>query len=156
MEVGVFRRMLKRAKRWHLLGADLRPLKEPRSIGRALTQEEKHKLLRIAGQNPAWQHAEAAMSLALCTTMRACEIKHLQWRDIDFLNRTINVRTSKTEAGQRLIPMNDIALEIVLRLRDRAKGFNGTDPQHFVFPDVRTIILTLHELKIVLELRGEA
>ena len=74
------------------------------------------------------------MSLALCTTMRGCEIKRLQWRDIDFLNRAILVRTSKTEAGERLIPMNDETLEIVMRLRERAKGFNGTEAQHCVFP----------------------
>jgi integrase len=134
MEVGVIRRMLKRARRWHQLGADIRPLKEPRSIGRALTYEEKLRLLRAAGLNDEWQRAQAAMSLALCTTMRGCEIKRLQWRDIDFLNRAILVRTSKTEAGERLIPMNDETLEIVMRLRERAKGFNGTEAQHYVFP----------------------
>jgi len=75
MEVGVIRRMLKRAKRWHLIGTDIRPLKEPRSIGRALTYDEKLRLLRTAGQNEEWQRAEAAMSLALCPTMRGCEIK---------------------------------------------------------------------------------
>jgi integrase len=134
MEVGVVRRMLKRARRWHQLGADIRPLKEPRSIGRALTYEEKLKLLRAAGQNEEWQRAQAAMSLALCTTMRGCEIKRLQWRDIDFLNRAILVRTSKTDAGERLIPMNDETLEIVMRMRERSKGFSGTEPQHYVFP----------------------
>jgi integrase len=95
MEVGVIRRMLKRARRWHQFGADIRPLKEPRSIGRALTYEEKLRLLRAAGQNEEWQRAEAAMSLALCTTMRGCEIKRLQWRDIDFLNRAILVRNEQ-------------------------------------------------------------
>jgi integrase len=134
MEVGVIRRMLKRAKRWNQLGAEIRPLKEPRSIGRALTYEEKLRLLRAAGQNEEWQRAQAAMSLALCTTMRGCEIKRLQWRDIDFLNRAILVRASKTDAGERLIPMNDETMEIVMRLRDRAKGFSGTEPQHYVFP----------------------
>ncbi len=134
MEVGVIRRMLKRARRWHQLGADIRPLKEPRSIGRALTYEEKLRLVRAAGQNEEWQRAQAAMSLALCTTMRGCEIKRLQWRDIDFLNRAILVRTSKTDAGERLIPMNDETLEIVMRLRERAKGFKGTEAQHYVFP----------------------
>ncbi len=134
MEVGVVRRMLKRARRWHQLGADIRPLKEPSSIGRALTYEEKLRLLRAAGQNEEWQRAQAAMSLALCTTMRGCEIKQLQWRDMDLLNRAILVRTSKTDAGERLIPMNDETLEIVMRLRERAKGFNGTEPQHYVFP----------------------
>ncbi len=134
MEIGVIRRILKRAKRWHLVGADLRPLKEPKIYWTCSCHDEKLKLLRVAGQNPEWQHAEAAMSIALCTTMRGCEIKRLQWRDIDLLNRTITVRTSKTEAGQRLIPMNDTALEIVLRLRERAKAFGGTELQHFVFP----------------------
>jgi integrase len=99
MEVGVIRRMLKRAKRWHLIGAEIRPLKEPRSIGRALAYDEKLRLLRIAGQNEEWQRAGAAISLALCTAMRGCEIKRLQWRDIDFLSRTVLVRTSKTEAS---------------------------------------------------------
>ncbi len=138
MEVGVIRRMLKRARRWHQViaqhGANIRPLKEPRSIGRALTYEEKLRLLRAAGQNEEWQRAQAAMSLALCTAMRGCEIKRLQWRDIDFLNRQILVRTSKTDAGERVIPMNDETLEIVMRLRERAKGFNGTEAQHYVFP----------------------
>jgi len=134
MEVGVIRRMLKRAKRWHLIGADIRPLKEPRSIGRALTYEEKLRLLRTAGQNEEWQRVQSAMSLALCTTMRGCEIKRLQWRDMDFLNRMILVRTSKTEAGERLIPMNHEAYELVARLRERAKNFNGTESQHYVFP----------------------
>jgi hypothetical protein len=74
MEIGVIRRILKRAKRWHLLSADIHPLKEPRSVGRALTYEEKVKLLHVAGQNEEWQRAEAAMSIALNTTIRGCEI----------------------------------------------------------------------------------
>jgi integrase len=134
MEVGVIRRILKRAKRWHLLGADIRPLREPRSIGRALTYDEKQRLLRTAGQNEEWQRVQAAMSLALCTAMRGCEIKRLQWRDVDFLNRAISVRTSKTEAGQRLIPMNQEAYEIVRSLRNRAKAFGEIEPEHCVFP----------------------
>src|SRR5207249_5061073 len=41
MEVGCLRRILKRAKRWHQIAEDVKPLREPRSIGRALTHEEK-------------------------------------------------------------------------------------------------------------------
>jgi integrase len=134
MEVGVIRRILKRAKRWHLLSADIRPLKEPRSVGRALTYEEKVKLLHIAGQNEEWQRAEAAMSIALGTTMRGCEIKRLQWRDIDFLRQSVVVQTSKTEAGERLIPMNSEIEQIFVRLRERSKTFGGIEPNHYVFP----------------------
>lgn len=32
MEMGVIRRILKRAKRWHLVAADLKPLKEHRTV----------------------------------------------------------------------------------------------------------------------------
>jgi len=134
MEVGVIRRILKRAKRWHVVGADIHPLKEPKSIGRALSLDEKLRLLKTAGRNEEWRRAEAAMSLALCTTMRGCEVKRLQWRDIDFLNRSVLVRTSKTDAGQRAIPMNDEAYEIFKQLRECAKMFRGTEHQHFVFP----------------------
>ncbi len=35
MEMGAIRRILKRAKRWHLVGADVKPLRERREIGRA-------------------------------------------------------------------------------------------------------------------------
>ena len=52
MEVGVIRRMLKRAKRWSAISEDIRPLREPRSIGRAMTHDEKLRLLRTAGSNP--------------------------------------------------------------------------------------------------------
>jgi integrase len=134
MEVGVIRRMLKRAKRWQFICADIRPLKEPRSIGRALSYEEKLRLLSAAGRNDEWQRTEAAMSLALCTTMRGCEIKRLQWRDIDFLHRAILVRKSKTDAGERLIPMNDETFDLIMRIRERAKMFEGTSAEHFVFP----------------------
>ena len=47
--MGVIRRILKRAKRWHVIASDLKPLRERRRIGRALSLEEKTKLLNVAG-----------------------------------------------------------------------------------------------------------
>src|SRR5207237_687783 len=47
MEMGVIRRILKRARRWHLIAADLKPLKERRTVGRALALDEKIRLLRV-------------------------------------------------------------------------------------------------------------
>ena len=38
--------------------------------------------------------------------MRGCEIKQLRWRDIDFMDRSLVIRRSKTQAGERLIPLN--------------------------------------------------
>src|SRR6202007_2310327 len=52
MEMGAIRRILKRAKRWHIVAEDIRPLKEGRGIGRALAHEEKIRLLRMAKTRP--------------------------------------------------------------------------------------------------------
>jgi integrase len=110
----------------------------PRSFLRAIylrsILEDKLRLLSTAGSNPDWENARLAMTLALCTTMRGVEIKHLRWRDVDFLRQSLTIRRSKTEAGLRSIPMNEDAYSAVLELRERAKGFNGTAPEHFLFP----------------------
>jgi len=36
MEMGSIRRILKRAKRWHIVAEDIHPLKERRDVGRAM------------------------------------------------------------------------------------------------------------------------
>ena len=118
MEMGALRRILKRAKRWHLVGEDLRPLKERRQVGRALSEEEKAMLLEIAATNPDWQVARCAAILVLKTTMRGCELKNLLWRDVNLLDRTVTIRRSKTEAGERVIPLNSEAIDTILELLD--------------------------------------
>lgn len=126
--------MLKKAKRWSLIAEDVRPLKEPRSIGQALSYEQKVRLLHAADSNPEWQNARLAMTIALCTTMRGVEIKNLHWADVDLVRRSFTVRRSKTEAGLRSIPMNDDAYAAILELRERAQAFQGTESNHFLFP----------------------
>jgi len=134
MEMGVIRRLLKKAKRWHLVGAEIKPLRQPRSIGRALAYSEKVKLLATARKRPEWQNARLAAILAFNTTMRGCEVKNLRWRDVDLLTRVISVRKSKTEAGERTIPINDAGFAALRELRERARGINGTEPEHYLFP----------------------
>ncbi len=41
MEIGCLRRVLKRVGLWHLIGDNIKPLREPQSIGRALTFDER-------------------------------------------------------------------------------------------------------------------
>jgi integrase len=89
MEVGSLRRIMKRAKLWNMVGADIKPLKEPETIGRALTFEEQTKLFRIAAQKPEWETACWAATLAVSTTARGCELRALQWRNVDFINKTL-------------------------------------------------------------------
>lgn len=122
MEIGILRRILKRAKRWHFVVDEIPHLPERCDIGRALSFEEKARLLRIAATKPEWETARLAAILALNTTMRGCELKGLRWCRVDFMERTITVRrtTTKTDAGERLIPLNPDAWAGILELRQRA------------------------------------
>jgi integrase len=134
MEIGIIRRILKRAKRWFLFEGEIRPLKENSQVGRALKPEEKAELLRMASTRPEWQVAKCAAIIALNTTMRGGELKELRWLDVNLINRLITVRKSKTDAGLRVIPINENALAAFLELQQRAQEFNGIEPEHYIFP----------------------
>jgi integrase len=136
MELGIVRRILKRAKRWHFFQGDVPRLPERRDIGRALQPDEKLRLLKIAQSKPEWETAFLATVLALNTTMRGCEIKQLRWRDIDFIEHSLVIRHGKTRAGERMIPLNVSAYGAIMRLRERARLFFGNDLQThwYVFP----------------------
>jgi integrase len=134
MEMGAIRRILKRAKRWHVVAEAIRPLRERREVGRALAQEEKARLLRVAQTRPEWQVARCAAILALNTTMRGCELKGLRWGDVNLLDRMLAVRKSKTEAGERVIPLNSDAMAAILELYKRAQAVNANELNHYIFP----------------------
>jgi integrase len=86
MEVAFIRRLLKRAKRLRVIADDLKPLPERRDIGRGLAIVEKLRLIQAAKTKPEWGNARLALTLALNTTMRGCEIKGLQWRDVNLID----------------------------------------------------------------------
>ncbi len=134
LELGVLRSVLKRAKLWHLFMDEIKPLPVHSQIGRAMTFDEKLRLAKTAAMRPEWQNARLAMVLALNTTMRGCEIKALRWYDVDFLAGTATIRKSKTQAGQRVIPLNEDALSAMRELYSRASAIHGTLPDHYVFP----------------------
>jgi integrase len=110
--------------------------KERRRVGRALTHEEKVRLLKIAESKPEWQNARLAQILALNTTMRGCEIKGQRWQDINLVNRALTVRraTTKTDAGERIIPLNGNAVGAIVELYRRAQMFDGIEGDHYIFP----------------------
>jgi integrase len=76
------------------------------------------------------------MTLSLNTTMRGCELKGLRWRDVDLMEHqlTVSRRTTKTDAGERIIPLNAGAWTAIRELWERAKALDGASPDHFVFP----------------------
>jgi integrase len=66
--------------------------------------------------------------------MRGCELKSLQWRHVDLTEKLLTITRSKTDAGERVIPLNATAFGAILEHRERAKKLNGTEPNHYVFP----------------------
>jgi len=139
MEVGVLRRVLKRGKLWHSIADDIKPLKEPETIGRALSPDEKQALLDAAALKPEWETAYFAAILALNTTMRGCELKGLRWFDIDLLNDTLAIRKSKTAAGVRIIPLTRQASDVLVELRARAELFGPVASDHYVFASFKPV-----------------
>jgi integrase len=132
-ELGILRRVMKRARLWARVADDIRPLKEPNTIGRALTEEDKQRLLKTAVMRPEWETAYLAAILCLNTTARGCELKALQWSDVDLFARTLTIRTSKTAAGERVVPLTDVAVSALARLRRRAESFGRVEPSHYIF-----------------------
>ena len=136
-ELDIIRGVLKRAKRWHHFSDEIRPLPVRENIGRALTYEEKVKLLKRAAARCEWHNVALAARLALNTTMRGCEIKGLRWSDVDMIGRALTVKRSKTEAGERVIPLNADAWEAILALYRRSQELGGFEPSHFLFPAIK-------------------
>ena len=132
-ELGIIRRIMKRARLWARVADDIRPLREPSTIGRALTEEEKQRLLKTAVMRPEWETTYLAAILCLNTTARGCELKGLQWLDVDLFAKTLTIRKSKTAAGERIVPLTDVAAWALARLRRRAEGLGPVESSHYVF-----------------------
>ena len=81
----------------------MKPLNEPSFEGRALTQEEKLRLLKVACQKPEWQTAYWAATMGLNTTTCGGEVRGLRSSDVNLIDRTITVLKGKTKARERVI-----------------------------------------------------
>jgi len=136
METGVLRRLLKRAKAWNVLSEDVRYFPENNgvSVARVLTAEHKKLLFETAAHKEEWLVAFCAAVLAVSTTCRGMELKHLRWRDVDLFDQVASIRRSKTHAGHRALPLNADAQAALARLRERAEALGSSEPDHFVFP----------------------
>jgi integrase len=117
------------------------PLREPKTIGRALTNDEAVTLIKIAASRPEWETAYLASVIALSSTLRGCEVKGLRWRDIDLAGDppTLTIQKSKTQAGERQIPLTAEAFEAFVKLQTRAELFGNVLPEHFVFARFRSV-----------------
>jgi integrase len=135
MEVGVLRRLLKRAKVWTVVMEDVKMLPERHApVARVLSPGQKKLLFQTAGSRPDWLVAYCGAVLAVSTTCRGVELKHLRWRDVDLFDKVVSIKRSKTEAGHRTIPLNRDAQSALARLAERAQALATFQPEHFVFP----------------------
>jgi integrase len=135
MEVTLIRQVLKRAKRWSVIADEVSNLPENQNVvGKVLTLEQKLHLFRTAASKPEWDVAYCAGVIAVNTTCRKIELLTLRWSDVDLFKREFSIERSKTEAGHRLIPLNDEAMAGFARLRKRVEIIGGGAPEHFVFP----------------------
>jgi integrase len=94
------------------------------------TFEEEDRLLKAAAP-----HIRALAVLILETGMRSNrEALSLSWNDVDFMNNIIQVRESKTRAGERTIPISDRCKIELLRW----SNFLAPEFSPYVFPNMRT------------------
>jgi len=132
-EVKALLRLLKRAKLLSRLRDDVRLLpvkKEPKSV---LVEAEKQRLLETASKKPEWMVAYSAALLTANTSMRPVEIRRLLWSDLDPFNRLVTVRRSKTEAGARVIPLNDLAWSAFAAMKKRDDSLGTYAAEHYIF-----------------------
>ncbi len=122
LEVALLRQILKKHRQWKRIAEDVEMLPKQTKPARVMTPEEKAKLLTLAASRPDWMIAKCAATLALSTTMRACELKGLRRKDVDLFERTLTIRrdSTKTDAGARVIPLNRDAVAALSELLTRA------------------------------------
>jgi integrase len=67
--------------------------------------------------------------------MRGCEIKGLQWKQVDLFKKllTIQRHSTKTNAGARVIPLNQAAFTILVKRRKEAELLGHVLAEHYVF-----------------------
>jgi integrase len=136
LELGLLRRILKRAKQWARVADDVEMLPEKPKEARILSPDEKAKLIETAASKPVRQVAYCAAVLALNTTMRGCELRGLRWKDVNLFEKVLRIRrqSTKTDAGARVIPLNRDAVVALGELWDRSRNLGGAESEHFVFP----------------------
>jgi integrase len=133
-EVSVLRQVLKHAKLWYRF-EDYKPIRNHKPpIGRALTEQEQQILFTVAQARSDWLYAYTAAVLGAYCGMRSCEIRALQWKDVDFTAGVLDIRRSKTPAGWRSPTLNTVCRETLAQLYAKARVINATDPEHYVFP----------------------
>ena len=134
-ELSVLRQVLRYARLWYRFQEDYRALKNTKPpVGQALTDEDQQALFAAAQSRPEWIFAYVASALAFYCGLRACEIKGLQWKHVDWSHARVEVRRSKTPAGWRDPSLNEACVRALRELWLRANALGFSKAEHFLFP----------------------
>lgn len=110
-----------------LLKRGKRPGRPPRRII-VPSHEEVDRLLAAASPE-----ARPALELAAATGLRRAELLALRWAEVDFEARELHVRASKTEAGERAVPLFGSARRLLLEVK-AASPYKR--PDDLCFPNI--------------------
>jgi integrase len=116
---------------------DYQPLPLPKEQrGRALSDGERARLLRVAQSNPNWEAAYLAAGISVNTTAGPKETATLRLKDVDLDRRVILVQPggAKNIHRMRTIPLNDESFDYVKLAVQRAKRLGAVDPDQYLFP----------------------
>jgi integrase len=93
--------ILRRARLWHRLAEDFRPLRtRPSDIGRAASREELRNLALIAQRKRIWEAAFYGSVLAANCGLRGGEIKRLKIGALDLVHRRLTVHRDSANLGR--------------------------------------------------------
>jgi integrase len=131
IEISLVRLVMRKHKMWLAVAEEVHMLKERRDVGRAISEDERHRIL-IAAKASSSRSLYPAILLSMHTGLRHSELRLLRWRQIDLVERILQVGKSKTAVGEgRIIPLSETATQCLLEWRSK---FPDAQPQHAVFP----------------------
>jgi integrase len=134
MEVATVRQILRKHRLWANIQPDVRMLKTKQDTGRALSEDEQHRLLTACKKSRS-RSLYPAVLLSLHSGLRNAELRLLRWRQVDLLHRIVTVGKSKTAGGEgRIVPMSQTATRCLEEWRSQ---FPDAEPEHYVFPSER-------------------
>ncbi len=134
-ELGILVSVLKEANLWFGTLKNYSRLGEGEErVGSALTPTQKQLLEDTAASKDDWLVAYLAFLLAVNTGMRGAEIKNLRLRHVDLDNRHLTIERAKTEAGNRIVELNQSAFSAVTKLWVRAQELGACELDHYLLP----------------------
>jgi integrase len=134
MEVSALRQILREQGRWAHFDGKVKMLREREETGRALTDDEIHRLESSAAKSRS-RSLPVAITILRHTGMRVSELRTMRWRQADFLGRQVRVGKATTKGSEgRVIPLSENACRTLLEWRGR---FSNPLPEHYIFPSER-------------------